>query len=420
MTVGLPSREELPVLATIECPHCAVIVPDAHYCGACGANLVHQDFRASQRLHAYTAFPDEPVLRLSAVTSLFPQLSTRAKAPFRLGLSVVLVLILAFALAGAAAPLIALCAVGIPLLFLLYIWEVDPYEGSFILPTVVCLAVGAGLGVGWALIGRTYVDQAVLPVFGTGLTGPHALAAGILVPGIGQLLMCVPMVLVWAWQRPPRESLDGFAAGASGALGFTMAATIALMSPWFSDGQLVHQPFSQNLAQAVLHGISFPLVSAMTTGLVGAAFWATSGGRSTAARGHWLTSTALALGVALAVQIGLGFADISALPSAVLVLVHLAAIAASILLVRIGIHHVLLHEAGGVRTGPPTVCTHCSHLVPTMLFCPQCGVAERAQGRAHRPRPAPVSDPTPDDPAPGEPAPDEPPADGGPDAGGGS
>jgi hypothetical protein len=102
------------------------------------------------------------------------------------------------------------------------------------------------------------------------------------------------------------------------------------------------------------------------------------------------------------------------------VLVHLAAIAASILLVRIGIHHVLLHEAGGVRTGPPTVCTHCSHLVPTMLFCPQCGVAERAQGRAHRPRPAPVSDPTPDDPAPGEPAPDEPPADGGPDAGGGS
>jgi rRNA maturation endonuclease Nob1 len=399
MTVGLPSREELPVLATIVCPQCAVVVPDAHFCGACGANLVHQDLRAAQRLHAYTAFPDEPVLRLSAVTSLFPQLSTRAKAPFRLALSIVLVLILAFALSGAAAPLIALCALGIPLLFLLYIWEVDPYEGSFILPTVACLAVGAGLGVGWAFIGRTYVDQAVLPVFGTGLTGSHALAAGVLVPGIGQLLMCVPMVLVWAWQRSPRESLDGFAAGASGALGFTMAATITLMAPWFSDGQLVHQPFTQNLAQAVLHGISFPLVSAMTTGLVGAAFWATSGGRSTAARGHWLTSTALALGVALAVQIGLGFTDISVLPSAVLVLVHLGAIAASILLVRIGIHHVLLHEAGQVRTGPPTVCTHCNHLVPTMLFCPQCGVAERAQARAHRPRLAPGPEPGADEPS---------------------
>ncbi|HWE67603.1 MAG TPA: hypothetical protein VG298_13270 [Acidimicrobiales bacterium] len=400
MTTTPPPDEpdEPPVLATITCPHCNVVVPDARFCGACGANLSFEEFQAAQRLHAFSAFPDEPVIHLSTVTALFPQLSCRAKAPFRLALGLIVSLIVVFALIGADAPLIALCALGVPLLFLLYIWEVDPYEGSFIGPTLTCLVVGAGLGAGWAILGSNYVDQALLPLIGTSLTGTHALVAAVLVPGLGQLLMAVPMLLVWSVQRGPRESLDGFAAGASGALGFTMAATITLMAPWLSNGQLVHQPFNLVFTQAILHGVSVPLVSALTTGLVGAAFWATTGTRPTAARGRWLSSALLALGVALLIQIGLGFCDISFLPSLVVVVVHLVAIAVSIILVRVGIHHVLLHEAQHVAIGPPMVCSHCNHLVPRMLFCPHCGVAERALSRAHRlhhPAPWPAAEGTP-------------------------
>jgi len=51
---------------------------------------------------------------------------------------------------------------------------------------------------------------------------------------------------------------------------------------------------------------------------------------------------------------------------------------------RIGIHHVLIHEALGVHVGAPRVCPNCTHLVPTMAFCPQCGVADRAVARPHR------------------------------------
>ena len=143
MTTALPTPSELPVLPTTECPNCSVVVPDAAFCGACGASLRHEGSRASRRLHSYAAFPDEPVLRLSAVTSLFPQLSSHAKAPFRAALAVIAALLVTLALVGAAAPLVALCAFGVPLLFLLYLWEVDPYEGSFLLPTAVCLVVGA-------------------------------------------------------------------------------------------------------------------------------------------------------------------------------------------------------------------------------------------------------------------------------------
>lgn len=79
---------ELPVLATMECPFCSIVVPDARYCGACGAHLVHGGFRASQRFHSYVAFPDGSVLRLSTDTSLFPHLSHGAKAPFRIGFAI--------------------------------------------------------------------------------------------------------------------------------------------------------------------------------------------------------------------------------------------------------------------------------------------------------------------------------------------
>jgi hypothetical protein len=324
------------------------------------------------------------VLRLGVVTSLFPHLSHRAKEPFRIGFAVVVALLLIFALAGTSAPLIAVSALSVPLLFLIYIWEVDPYEGSFLPPTFVCLLLGAGLGTGWAIIGGSYVDKALVPSLMNSLTSNTAIVAALAVPAIGQLLMCVPMVVVRRMQRGPVESLDGFVAGATGALGFTLAATIDLMSPWLSNGEITHGTFLANIAQVTLRGVSLPLISALASGFVGMAFWARTGSRATSARGKWLTSPWLAFALALAVQIGLGFTDIAALSDAVLVGIHLAALGILTVAMRVGLHYVLLHEALDVRIGAPRVCANCSHLVPEMAFCPQCGVADRAVARPHR------------------------------------
>jgi rRNA maturation endonuclease Nob1 len=80
----------------------------------------------------------------------------------------------------------------------------------------------------------------------------------------------------------------------------------------------------------------------------------------------------------------------------VLIAIHLAALVLLTLAMRVGIHHILLHEALDVTIGAPRVCAHCTHLVPTMAFCPQCGVADRAVSRRHRPTaqppPAPPTD----------------------------
>ncbi len=373
----------LPVLATTHCPFCGVVVPDSRYCGACGAHLTHAGFRGSQRLHSYAAFPDEPVMRLSVVTSLFPHLSYRARVPFRAALGVIVLLLIVFALAGTVAPLIAVCALGVPLLFLLYIIEVDPYEGTFVLSTGISLLIGAGLGAGWALIASPYVDQALQPTPSASLTSGHAIVAAVVVPTLAQLLICVPILVVRAMQPGRRESLDGFVAGATGALGFSLAATMVLLSPWLSDGQFTHQSFVANLSQAVERGLGLPLISAMGTGLIGAAAWVTRG-ESKAARGRWITSPGVAFLLAEAVQIGWAFSNLAALPDPDIIVIQLAAIAVLTVLMRLGIHHVLIHEALDTSIGAPRVCAHCSHLVPTMSFCPQCGVADRAIARPRR------------------------------------
>ena len=99
-----------------------------------------------------------------------------------------------------------------------------------------------------------------------------------------------------------------------------------------------------NLTQAVIRGVSVPLVAAAATGYISAALWKGQGAGS-AAGGRWLTHPALAVAVALAVETGLGYADDAGLPDVVLLTVHLVAAAAALLALRIGLHHVL--RAGG-------------------------------------------------------------------------
>ena len=377
--------QSLPVLPTITCPYCGCTVPDARYCGACGTDLLVTGHRAHQRLRAYAAFPDEPVNHLSVVSTLAPQLPRRVRPSFRVAFAVVEALLLLFCFTGAAAPLIGVCALGLPLLFILYLFEVDPYEGTFLVPSAICLLMGAGLGAGWALIGGGYVDRALQPVPGASLASTTSIVAAVLVGGSGQLLMCVPMVVVRFTQKGPTESLDGFAAGATAALGFTMSATIALMTPWLSNGQLTHESFLENLAQAVLRGVSLPLIGAMTTGLIGAAWWTNRADRRTYTWvDRWSTSVGVVLAFGLAIQIGLGFTDLARLSNAALVVIHLIAIGLLIVVSRQVLHHILLDEAAGIVVGPPRICSHCEHLVPTMAFCPNCGIAERAIPRSGR------------------------------------
>ena len=330
------------------------------------------------RIHAHSAFPDEGVLRLAVVSSLFPQLAGASRSAYRVAFGLIVLLLVGLAVAGLTAPVIAVSALAIPLLFLIYLYEVAPRDARFAVPTAVIFLTGVALGAAWALLLGPVVADSLVPGLATSLTNGGVLASAVAVPAIGQLLMLLPVAVAWL-RRPDRsEALDGFTAGVASALGLTMAATLTELAPLLRAGNLVQgSSVVADLTEAVIRGISVPLVAVAATGYIGAALWSRRGIGS-AAGGRWFTHPVLALMIALVVEIGLGYADDAVLPDIVLLAVHLAAAALALLALRIGLHHVLLHEQRDVRIGPPRVCPHCHRVVPAMPFCPICGVAERA------------------------------------------
>ncbi len=224
---------------TTVCPHCGARVPGASYCGACGAHLTHARRRgAARRAHAYSAFPDESVFRLAVVSSLFPQLAGRSRDVYRIAFAFIVVVLAAVAVAGLDAPVIAISALAVPLLLLIYVWEIDPLEVRFAVPTAAIFVAGAGLGVGWGLLLGPLVSDSLVPRLAASLTTGGVLVSALVVPAVGQLLMVLPVAVARLWRPARSEALDGFTAGAAGALGLTLAATLTQLAPLLRDGNL--------------------------------------------------------------------------------------------------------------------------------------------------------------------------------------
>jgi hypothetical protein len=92
-----------------------------------------------------------------------------------------------------------------------------------------------------------------------------------------------------------------------------------------------------------------------------------------------------ALVVAVAAQVVLGILSV-VVPDLVLkVGIHAVAAVALLVYMRVVIHQALLAEGAAHEIGPDSACPECHRIVPTMLFCPACGVARAAakQTRMH-------------------------------------
>lgn len=363
---------------TAECPHCGTSVPDSSFCGGCGASLGDRLSRGSaRRLHSYAAFPDEPVLRLSAVSSLFPGLTNRSRSAFRAVFALATAALVALALARLGPAVTAVSAVAVPLLFICYVAETER-DPQALRTTLAVMIVGAGLGVACALVLGRLVSDALVPTVGSSLASPAVLRSALLVPAVVQLLMVAPVGALRLRPPPDFGPLQGFTVGASGALGVAAAVVLTELGSGVLAGNLSQGSPLTVLGQAVVRGISVPLIGAAASGYVGGALWRTSGGKEGPAAGRWLTSPLVALAIGMLLQVGLGFADDAGLDDAILIAVHLLATLLALVALRVGLHHLLLHDRRAVPVGAPRPCPHCHDLASPMRFCPGCGVAQRA------------------------------------------
>ncbi|TMF81694.1 MAG: PrsW family intramembrane metalloprotease [Chloroflexi bacterium] len=370
----MDTREDPPI---VTCPHCGANVPAGEFCGLCGAHLATGSPRRS---HAYAAVPNQRVAHLAIVSTLFPHLAYRRSGPFRVAIVAGGALVVMLAALHLFAPATVAAVFLLPVLYLMYLYEVEVYEDE------PWLVVGATMVLG-ALLGLAFANVAGVSLSQLDLTGDRESAfvlAALAIPIVAQLLMLAGPAFLYTFRARFREPLDGVTFGAASGLGFSLASSLTAFWPLITGPLVANGSPIDWAIRLTRAGLLIALINACTTALIAAALWLH---RYDTRRGRRPIMSSLlgALVIALGVQIMVGV--IGAVVGELLVgVVLLAAISIVLLLyVRVVIHDALLVEGAEHGVGPEAPCPECHRMVPTMAFCPACGAARAAgtkQGRA--------------------------------------
>ena len=368
---------------TMQCPRCRVDVPSANFCGLCGCQGGHLKVL---RPGTFGAEPREEVLRPFLVSSLFPHLPDRSRTPFRVTLAVAAVGLIVSAVLRLPALGIAVAALGLPLLFVLYLRASSTDRDFPRTALVLSGALGALLGAAWVAAGGVFVARTYGLPMSIGLALHHLFREGLVIPVAGLVLMVTPIVIVRLVRPGSRESLDGFVIGALAGLAFSAAATLVRLAPQVAAGLIAHaRPLQGLVVEVVLCGVTVPITAAAAGGVVGIALWFQQ--RDGAAEHHGRVRMLLVVlaGVTLLLHAAVAVIDSVGLRQLVMLTVHVTITVLTLILLRTAMQLALLHETHDpVAADQPLLCTRCEMVVPDMAFCPHCGAATRAASQQSR------------------------------------
>lgn len=368
-----------------ECPACQAAAPVGLFCGYCGAGLDHRSTgrRALLRPGVFAAAPRERVWRPSITTSLFPRLGEVFRLAFRHALFLVLTMLVGFSMLRLLAPLVIVTALGIPLLFLVYLWESGALRSISPRALLISVVLGVAGSVAWWLWTTGQIARAYGVPLAAGAQLAGALDIGLTITLIGAVLMILPAVAVRLLRIPVRESLDGFVVGSLGALLFSASGTITWFAPQFVAGLINNYGGWRLFEEAFLYGLVDPLTSAAAGGLAGLALWFRP---RESARGVRVLLVMLAVaGVGL--YMGVYMVDAAALPRVAEIAIHSTLTAASLLTARLAIQVALLYEIPDPTGAQPILCGQCKRTVPCTPVCVECGAAKRASSGLATPGP---------------------------------
>jgi PrsW family intramembrane metalloprotease len=358
------------------CPHCGSMVPAGEFCGHCGAHLTTGSAR---RMDAFAAVPRQRVAHLSIISTVLPLLPHRRGGPFRIALVAGGALVVMLAAMHLFAPATVAAMFVLPVLYLLYLYEVEVYESEPWLVIGATLVIGALLGIAFTNVAGASLSQLIL----TGDRESAFVLAAIAIPVIAQVLMLAGPAFLYLLRDRFREPLDGLAFGAASAFGFTLASSLTAFWPLIT-GPLVAGGSPIDWAVRLTRaGLLIALINACTTALITASVWLHRYDRRR--YGRPATSGILvALVVAFGVQIAVGVIGF-VVDDLIVDLVIVGTITALLLLfLRVITHDALLVESAELEIGPDAPCPECHRVVPTMRFCPACGAARAAMPKQVR------------------------------------
>lgn len=369
---------------TRECPTCHAIVPAVVFCGSCGTafDSPATGWRMLLRPREYAAAPDEFTFVPRMSSSLFPRLPRRATAAYRIALVVLLLCMVVMSLLQWNIPVATISVLGVPLLFMVYVWEADAFQDDR-RRMIVALVAGTLIGVVWWWLSGEFISRK----YGVTNAAAQALQNSLVLEGlaitlIGAVLMVLPLPLIRLIPATESDSLDGYALGAAGALAHMTASYVVWWMPQIVAGLVTAQTTTgtRMLADTITFGVIDPLTTITLGGMVGISLWfrpdpaGAQPGRARAA----VILCAVINAVIYALIWGI---DAEEWLRGLEVGVNLAFAVFSLLVLRIGVQIALLNEKREPTTREPILCVFCEKIVPDMAFCPACGVASLASSR---------------------------------------
>jgi hypothetical protein len=355
-------------------------VPRENYCVACG------EPPAGGR-RGFAASPHERWWQPRLVSSIFPHLPRSDMRPFRLALLGVVAGVVALCLARLYPLALVAAAVSVPLLFVLYLWDVDLYEDEPLRVVVFTLAWGALAGAGLGIAAREVASAVSLF---QGEPDSHDLVwLGVFLPLAGLALMLAGPLLLLPYRKFD-DCLDGVVFGATCASTLLAAEAIANSSSFLHLGLRAAGDQSLWIPRLLTLGVTMPVLAAGVAGATCAAFWLRL--RSPAGERRELGvlgSPLVAVLVAAAALVGSSVAELYLGHFSTLALTAVLA-AAALVWLRRTIQLGLRQESEEKPVGPPIECPSCHHETPLHTFCGHCGTGLRAlpkQGAPHSARP---------------------------------
>ena len=121
-TVASSRQEDCP----LNCPRCHAELPDvAHFCHVCGQDVRSDDLT---RRRSFAAKPDEPVASFALVSTIMPRGAGERPQTYRIALTIALVVALVAAIFGALPIAILVAAFAIPIVYIVYLYDVNLWE----------------------------------------------------------------------------------------------------------------------------------------------------------------------------------------------------------------------------------------------------------------------------------------------------
>lgn len=398
----------------MNCPRCHAELPDvAHFCHVCGQDIRSDDLA---RRRSFAAKPDEPVASFSLISTIMPRGAVERPQTYRIALTISLVVALIAAIFGALPIAILVSAFAIPIVYIVYLYDVNLWDDEPLPVTGLAFGLTGGLTIGFTIV-VLLLQRPALPttaIDGTVLTeGPNVwtfLLVALIVPIVGEAIRQVGPVLLAS--RPEFDDLmDGLTFGVISGVAYACFDTIVRFWDLLLGGRVEADP-GLWMSLIFLHGFVKPLVLGTATGIACAEF-------SGLGRGYDGFTPRYYRGLVEAVLANIGFWGGLYLFSylgnptvSVLLTTMWGLLILGILILRVrNVLHAGLMEAaleqsasqGGIgEHGELHFCARCEMpLLDEAAFCTACGLAVRTQAKPHRtpvPAGSPSSAPPPTDP----------------------